>query len=123
MSNCLVAFSGETTAISNAILAGLIDANQSQPYYGKVYGALNGIRGLLQERFVDLTLMGEEEKLILQQTPSAALGCSLERLQRDKLSDFENIFTVFQRYDIEALFLIGSDVMRDDDEIGLVIEQ
>ena len=65
MSNCLVAQSGGPTSVINATVAGVVKANQLNPYYDKVYGGLNGIEGILQERFVDLTDMSDMENDIL----------------------------------------------------------
>ena len=76
MSNCLVGQSGGPTSVINATVAGIVKANQMNPIYDHVYGGLNGIEGILNERFVDLTNMTEEENKILRQTPSSALGRS-----------------------------------------------
>ena len=65
MSNCIVAQSGGPTAVINATIAGVVKANQLNPVYEHVYGGLNGIEGILAERFVDLTDMPEEENRIL----------------------------------------------------------
>ena len=61
MANCLVAQSGGPTSVINATLAGVVKANQLNPIYTTVYGGLNGIEGILQERMVDLTNMSEDE--------------------------------------------------------------
>ena len=55
MANCLVAQSGGPTSVINATVAGIVKANQMNPYYDKVYGGLNGIEGILGERFFDLS--------------------------------------------------------------------
>ena len=70
MTNCIVAQSGGPSSVINATIAGIIKANQLNPLYEHVYGGLHGIEGILQEKFVDLTNMSEEENAILQQTPS-----------------------------------------------------
>jgi Fe2+ transport system protein B len=59
MSNCIVAQSGGPSSVINATVAGVVKANQMNPIYEHVYGGLNGIEGILQERFVDLTNMPE----------------------------------------------------------------
>ena len=53
--NCMVAQSGGPTVAINASLAGLLRANQESKAYSKVYGAVNGILGVLNENFCDLT--------------------------------------------------------------------
>ena len=55
MANCLVAQSGGPTTVINASLAGVVRANQLNPVYDHVYGGLNGIEGILEDRLYDLT--------------------------------------------------------------------
>ena len=113
MSNCLVAQSGGPTAVINATVAGVVKANQMNPYYDKVYGGLNGIEGVLQERFVDLTEMSDMENVILKQTPSSALGSCRYKLKRDNVADFEKLFQVLDKYDIETMFYTGGNDSMD----------
>ena len=51
MPNCIVAQSGGPSSVINATVAGIVKANQMNPLYEHVYGGLNGIEGILQERF------------------------------------------------------------------------
>ena len=113
MSNCLVAQSGGPTAVINATVAGVVKANQINPYYDKVYGGLNGIEGILKERFVDLTEMSDEENQILRQTPSSALGSCRYKLKRDNVADFEKLFEVLDKYNIETMFYTGGNDSMD----------
>ncbi len=113
MPNCIVAQSGGPSSVINATLAGIIKANQLNPVYGHVYGAINGIEGVLQERFVDLSKMTERENLVLRQTPSSALGSCRYKLQRDNLEDVEKVMSVMERYDAETLFYIGGNDSMD----------
>lgn len=113
MSKCLVAQSGGPTAVINATLAGIVKANQMNPIYDAVLGGLNGIEGVLNERFVDLSDMSEEENLILQQTPSSALGACRYKLKRYKIEDFEKIISIMDKHDIETLFYIGGNDSMD----------
>lgn len=113
MANCLIAQSGGPTAVINATLAGLVKANQINPYYEHVYGGLNGIEGILDERFIDLTHMSDDENKILRQTPSSALGSCRYKLQRENKADFENLFLIMEKYEIETLFYIGGNDSMD----------
>lgn len=113
MANCLVAQSGGPTSVINATVAGVVRANQMNPYYDHVYGGLNGIEGILQERFVDLTKMSDEENRILRQTPSSALGSCRYKLKRDNIKDFEKLFEIMEKYDIETLFYTGGNDSMD----------
>jgi ATP-dependent phosphofructokinase / diphosphate-dependent phosphofructokinase len=113
MANCLVAQSGGPTSVINATLAGVVKANQLNPIYTTVYGGLNGIEGILQEHLVDLTDMSEDENRILRQTPSSALGSCRYKLKRSNTADFERIFQVLDKFDIETLFYIGGNDSMD----------
>lgn len=113
MSNCIVAQSGGPSSVINATVAGVVKANQMNPIYEHVYGGLNGIEGILQERFVDLTNMPEHENLVLRQTPSSALGSCRYKLKRENVEDFEKIIKIMDKYDIETLFYTGGNDSMD----------
>ena len=113
MANCLVAQSGGPTSVINATVAGVVKANQMNPYYDKVYGGLNGIEGILNERFVDLTNMSDEENLILKQTPSSALGSCRFKLKRDNVEVFQKLFEILDKYNIETMFYTGGNDSMD----------
>ena len=113
MSNCIVAQSGGPTAVINATIAGVVKANQLNPIYDHVYGGLNGIEGILAERFVDLTDMSTEENQILRQTPSSALGSCRFKLKRDNEEVFEQLFAIMDKYDVETLFYTGGNDSMD----------
>ena len=113
MGNCIVAQSGGPTSVINATLAGVVKANQLNPIYKTVYGGLNGIEGILQEKFVDLTHMSEEENYILRHTPSSALGSCRYKLKRSNVADFEKLFAVLEKYDIDTMFYIGGNDSMD----------
>lgn len=113
MSNCIVAQSGGPTSVINATLAGVVKANQMNPIYEHVYGGLNGVEGILQERFVDLTDMSADENRLLRQTPSSALGSCRYKLKRDNVEDFEKLFKIMEKNDIETLFYVGGNDSMD----------
>ena len=54
MKNMLVAQSGGPSAAINATITGVIDAGIASDQVGHVYGARNGIKGVLNENFVNL---------------------------------------------------------------------
>lgn len=113
MSNCIVAQSGGPTSVINATIAGVVKANQMNPIYETVYGGLNGIEGILQEKLVDLTNMSEEENHILRQTPSSALGSCRYKLKRENEADFIRLFEIMEKYDVETLFYTGGNDSMD----------
>lgn len=113
MSKMLIAQSGGPSAVINATVAGLVRANQLNPVYDTVLGGLHGIEGILDEKFTDLTHMSESENFILRQTPAAALGSCRYKLMRENKEDFERVFEVMEKHDIETLFYIGGNDSMD----------
>ncbi len=113
MGNCLVAQSGGPTAVINDSLAGVIRANQLNPIYGKVYGGLHGIEGVLQGQLYDLTDIPGFEIEALKQTPSSALGTCRYKLKRGQEKDFIKLKEVMDNYDIDVMFYIGGNDSMD----------
>ena len=113
MAKCLVAQSGGPTSVINATVAGVVKANQLNPIYDTVLGGLHGIEGILDEKFVDLTHMSEEENLILRQTPSSALGSCRYKLLRENKADFEKLFAILEKHDIRTVFYTGGNDSMD----------
>src|SRR5699024_12079987 len=79
--NLLVGQSGGPTAAINATLAGVLSQAQISEQIDIVYGAFNGIEGVMQESFVNLTekIPNTDAIHLLRQTPSAALGSCRDR--------------------------------------------
>lgn len=113
MGNCLVAQSGGPTAVINASLAGVIRANQLNPVYGRVFGGIHGIEGVLDDKLYDLTDLPVREIEILRQTPSSALGTCRYKLKRDNPADFEKLLAIMEKHDIDVMFYIGGNDSMD----------
>lgn len=113
MAKCLVAQSEGPSVTVNAILAGIVKANQLDHLYDKVLGGLNGIEGILSERFVDLTDMSEYENKILCQTPASALGSCRYKLTRTTKQEFDKLVKIMHKHDIEVLIYIGGNDSMD----------
>lgn len=113
MANCLVAQSGGPTSVINATVAGIVKANQLNPVYDTVYGGLHGIEGIMQEMLVDLSAMTDEENIILKQTPASTLGSCRYKLKRSNIEDFEKIFEVLEKHNIETMFYVGGNDSMD----------
>ncbi len=120
--NAVVAQSGGPTAVINASACGVIQSALARPdTFTGVYGALNGIRGVLFEELYDL---GREEPGVidgLKRTPSAALGScryKLKDLNKDR-TDYERIVEVFKAHNIRYFFYCGgNDSMDTADKVS-----
>ena len=115
--NAVVAQSGGPTAAINATLAGVIRGAIECDGIEKLYGARNGIEGVLARRFLDLSGMTEDALCLLENTPAAALGSCRKKLPPDFDGDhrilYEEIFSVFREYDIRYFFYIGGNDSMD----------
>lgn len=112
--SCIIAQSGGPTAVINSSLLGVIDAAKKMNIK-HIYGALNGIDGILNERIVDLNTEDEKELSYLKNTPSAALGSvrlHLKDYQKDP-TPYEKILEVFKKLNIHYFFYIGGNDSMD----------
>lgn len=109
--NVLVGLSGGPSVAINSSLAGIIKGCFSKKEIGKVYGAVNGIAGVLKERFVDLSNYSDQRSLeILKQTPAMALGSCRHKVAEE---DYKTIEEVFLKYEIGYFFYIGGNDSMD----------
>lgn len=123
MKNLLVAQSGGPTAAINATVAGVVETAMASRQVDGIWGAVNGIKGVLEERFVDLRkkITGTRELDILCQTPAAALGSCRFKLKdpANDASQFEEIIRIFRKHEI-AYFVYagGNDSMDTVDKLS-----
>lgn len=116
-SNCMVAQSGGPTVAINASLAGVIAGVRQSGKYDVCYGAINGILGILNERYLNLTeVVNDDEKLErLKVTPAMYLGSCRHKLPnyKDDDSPYVFIFNQFTKMNIKAFFYIGGNDSMD----------
>lgn len=110
--NVLYAQAGGITAVINASAAAVFETAQQHPEtFGKVYAAINGIVGVLEERLVDMSLLTDEQIQQLKTHPGAAFEAC--RFDLDPLDDnpeqYERVLTVFRHYDIGYFFYNGGN--------------
>ena len=65
-SNCMVAQSGGPTTAINASLAGVISQIKDSDKYDICYGAINGILGILNENYINLSETINDDESICQ---------------------------------------------------------
>ena len=115
--NAIVGQSGGPTAAINATLAGVIGGALECDAIGKIYGARNGIEGVLDRRLIDLSAMTETDLSLLANTPAAALGSCRKKLPKDFEGEnrkiYDEILAVFREYDIRYFFYIGGNDSMD----------
>lgn len=113
--NAIVAQSGGPTAVINASVAGVVQEAGRHEEIESIYGALNGILGVLDENIIDLT--EEKAKTIenLKVTPAAALGTIRYKLKNLNQSreDYERILEVFASHERTADVRGGFHAMQE----------
>jgi len=114
----LVAQGGGPTAVINQSLVGVALEARRFREVTRVYGALHGVRGIVNEDFVDLTQETSHNLELVAATPSSALGST-----RDKpdLKYCEEILQVLKAHEIGHFFYIGGN--DSSDTVRIVSEQ
>ena len=102
----VVAQGGGPTAVINQSLAGVVLEARKYPFIEQVYGACNGVRGIINERFLDLSQTTTHNLEMVGITPSSALGST-----RDKpdAAYCQRMVEVFQKHDVRYFFYIGGN--------------
>ena len=111
------------TAAINATVAGVITAAMASGEVDEIWGAVNGIKGVLEERFMNLReqISNTQNLDVLCQTPAAALGSCRFKLKniKEDSSQFEEIIRIFRKHEI-AYFIYagGNDSMDTVDKLS-----
>ena len=114
----LVAQGGGPTAVINQSLVGVVLEARRHQGIQRVYGARHGVRGIVNEDFVDLTQETSHNLELVANTPAAALGST-----RDKpdLAYCREMFKVLRAHGIEHFFNIGGN--DSSDTVRIVAEE
>ncbi len=113
--NFAVAQSGGPTAAINATLCGVIEGAFSEGR--KVYGAVNGILGVINNSFTDLnkTFANMDRIALLKTTPSAYLGSCRYKLPDPEVGAeiYEQLFDNLKKSNITMFIYIGGNDSMD----------
>lgn len=104
--NMLIAQSGGPTVVINQSLVGAVLEARKHKGIQKVYGALHGIKGILNEDFVDLGKETVGNLNLVAQTPSSALGSVRKKPTPE---DCAKLFPILKKYNIRYFFYIGGN--------------
>ncbi len=116
--NIIVAQSGGPTVAINASLSGVIRQAMESDSYDTVYGSVNGILGILNNQFLNLTELVKNNYEFLHQletTPAMFLGSCRHQLPHfsDDDSSYLSIFNQFKEMNVGAFFYIGGNDSMD----------
>ena len=112
---CIVGQSGGPTSVINSSVAGVVLSALKNENITEVYGALNGLSGIINENIIDFKKEEIEEIELLKYTPSAALGSVRLFLDDYKVNSdiHQKILNVFKKYNIRYFFYIGGNDSMD----------
>lgn len=108
--NALVAQGGGPTAVINQSMVGVVLEARKFSQVEKIYGALHGVSGIINEELIDLTQETTNNLERIAKTPSSALFST-----RDKPDDeyCNEIFKVLEAHNIRFFFYIGGNDSAD----------
>lgn len=115
--NLVIGQSGGPTAVINASVAGIISGALKSGFGGKILGMVNGIEGLLNENFIDLSekFSDPDKREALINTPSAYLGSCRFKMPAPgaDMSVYEKLFETIKKHNIRYFLYIGGNDSMD----------
>ena len=114
--NAMVGQSGGPTSVINASLVGVFKTARDEGC-GIVYGMRNGIEGLLEERYINISdyIKNDLDIELLKRTPSSFLGtCRYKLPKAEKAPElYGKIFEILDKLDVGYFFYIGGNDSMD----------
>lgn len=115
--NIAVAQSGGPTCAINASLLGVFRHATKYDEIDIVYGSVNGVEGLIQNNFVNLSdiIADDDDVELIRQTPSTVLGSCRYKLPNFETDSkvYETIVANLRARGISAFFYIGGNDSMD----------
>lgn len=108
--NVLIAQGGGPTAVINQSLVGAVLESRKFPEVDRVYGALHGVRGIIEEDFIDLTQATTHNLERVACTPSSAL---LSTRDKPDAAYCEKIFKICMKHNVRYFFYNGGNDSAD----------
>ncbi|WP_018863263.1 MULTISPECIES: 6-phosphofructokinase [Thioalkalivibrio] len=118
MAKVLIAQGGGPTAVINQSMVGAVLEARKFTDVELVYGAFHGVRGIIDEEFLDLTQETTHNLEMVAQTPSSALGSTRDKPDLDYCKE---IFKVLKAHEITYFFYIGGN--DSSDTVRIVSEE
>jgi 6-phosphofructokinase 1 len=108
--NVLIAQGGGPTAVINQSLVGAVLESREFPQVARVYGAQHGVRGVIEEDFLDLTEATTRNLEEVAVTPSSALLSTRDKPDARYCHD---VFSVCKAHDVRYFYYIGGNDSAD----------
>jgi len=114
----VIAQGGGPTAVINQSLVGAVLESRKFSEITRVWGAVHGVRGIINETFIDLSEATTHNLELVAGTPSSALGSTRDKPDAEYC---HRIFNVFKKHDVRYFFYIGGN--DSSDTVRIVNEQ
>ncbi len=111
----IIGQSGGPTSVINASAYGAIKAGLDSDAITAVYGAANGIVGVLNDQLYVMDKEDPEELELLKYTPSSALGSCRYKIADPDVddTDYKRILEIFKKYNVRYFFYNGGNDSMD----------
>ncbi|MDX9972347.1 MAG: 6-phosphofructokinase [FCB group bacterium] len=106
----LVAQGGGPTAVINQSLVGAVIESRRYPQVTRVYGALHGVNGIINEEFLDLTEATTHNLEMVARTPSSGM---LSTRDKPDVAYCRQIFEVCKAHGVRYFFYCGGNDSAD----------
>ena len=106
--NILIAQGGGPTNVINQSLVGIIQ--QEKNYKSKILGSINGVNGIINNRFISLNKISENDLKTIANTPGAALGSTRDKPDKKYCKE---ILKILKNKKISKFYYIGGNDSSD----------
>jgi len=98
----VIAQGGGPTVVINQSLVGAVLQAKKYSKITSIYGAVHGVRGIIEENFLDLTKVSEQELKKIANTPAAALLSTRDKPDNEYC---RKIYEVLQAHNVRYFFI------------------
>ena len=111
----IIGQSGGPSPVINASAYGVIRTALDADAITKVYGANYGIKGVLDDRLIEMDAQDRAELDLLPYTPSSALGSCRYKMADPDVddTDYKRILEIFKKYDVRYFCYNGGNDSMD----------
>ncbi len=102
--NCLIVAAGQPTAVTNAVIAGILDEIGEGVDIADVFGASHGVAGIADGKLIDLGAVKHKTVEGLRRTPGSVLSGRHRVLGEEEAAGF---IEVLRANEIGTMFLVG----------------
>jgi 6-phosphofructokinase 1 len=108
--NAVIGQSGGPTAVINQSLVGVVETVKGCRSIPHLLGAKHGVRGIINDDFIDLKGIRKGELASIAGTPAAALGSTRDKPDEEYC---RKIFDTFSKNNVHYFFYIGGNDSAD----------